>query len=84
MESTVASFTYILYSFLTPRNVAVSVLLYVVTQFVYQILYNSFFHPLAKFPGPFWGGVTRLWIAYHDWMGQEPKVCGNLLAQYGG
>ena len=84
MESLVASRTKYLYSSLTPGNVAFFVLLYVVTQWAYQIVHNLFFHPLAKFPGPFWGRVTRLWIAYYDWMGLEPRVCGNLLAQYGG
>ena len=83
MESSAASFTHLLYSLLTPGHVAVSILFCVATQWAYQIVYNSFFHPLAKFPGPFWGGVTRLWIAYHDWVGQETKVCEKLLAQYG-
>ena len=26
--------------------------------------YNKFLHPLRRFPGPFWGGVTDLYNTY--------------------
>ena len=27
-------------------------------------VYNRHFHPLSKFPGPFWGSVTDLYLVY--------------------
>jgi len=31
---------------------------------IYTIIYNVYFHPLAKFPGPPMAGVTFYWKAY--------------------
>lgn len=50
-------------SFLGLRNLVLTILGYLVARAVYQIVYYRYFHPLSKFPGPFWGSVTRLWIA---------------------
>ena len=30
----------------------------------YNALYNRYFHPLHRFPGPFWGSVTDLYHTY--------------------
>ena len=49
----------------------------------YQIIYYRFYHPLAVFPGPFWGSVTRLWITYHNVRGQEVDVCEAYHKKYG-
>lgn len=27
-------------------------------------VYNRYFHPLSKFPGPFWASVTDLYLVY--------------------
>lgn len=27
-------------------------------------IYNRYFHPLSRFPGPFWGSVTDFYLAY--------------------
>lgn len=27
-------------------------------------VYNLYFHPLAKYPGPRWAAVTRFWMIY--------------------
>lgn len=56
---------------------------YVLGSFVWQIVYYRFFHPLAGFPGPFWGSVTRLWITYHNVMEDECKVFQALHQKYG-
>ncbi|KAL5610945.1 hypothetical protein FOBRF1_007062 [Fusarium oxysporum] len=56
---------------------------YVLFSILYQIVYYRFFHPLAYFPGPFWGSVTRLWITYHNVKGRENDVCEALHKKYG-
>lgn len=56
---------------------------YLLAQFVYQVIYYRFFHPLSKFPGPFWGSVTRLWIAWHNIKGDEPWTFRALHKKYG-
>ena len=85
MESSTSSSFQLAYSILTIRNIVLSILLYVTLQCLYQVVYYRFFHPLAKFPGPFWAGVTRLWVAYPDLTGQErPNECQELHKRYGG
>ena len=56
---------------------------YVLFGILYQIVYYRFFHPLRHFPGPFWGSVTRLWIAYHNVKGTENDVCKALHEKHG-
>lgn len=72
-----------LLSKVTATNVILGLVTYVVLQFVYQIVYYHFFHPLAKFPGPFWGGVTRLWIAWHNLRETELQTVYDLTKKYG-
>ncbi|KAI3317589.1 cytochrome P450 [Xylariaceae sp. AK1471] len=59
------------------------VLTYIVGRVVYQIVYYRWFHPLSKFPGPFWGSVTRLWLAYHCFLTDECEVVRNLHQKHG-
>ncbi|KAK8069788.1 hypothetical protein PG994_006404 [Apiospora phragmitis] len=56
---------------------------YVLSKVVYQVVYNHFFHPLAKFPGPFWAGVTRLWLTYHNVKANECEVVQALHKKHG-
>ncbi|KAK1625356.1 flavonoid 3',5'-hydroxylase [Colletotrichum phormii] len=56
---------------------------YVLWKVLYQFVYYRFFHPLAKFPGPFWGSVTRLWITYHNVKEDECRVNQALHKKYG-
>lgn len=56
---------------------------YIAFRVAYQIVYYRFFHPLAKFPGPFWASVTRLWIAYHNLKEDEYLVVWDLHKKYG-
>ncbi|KAK1532130.1 flavonoid 3',5'-hydroxylase [Colletotrichum costaricense] len=56
---------------------------YVLWKLLYQIVYYRFYHPLAKFPGPFWGSVTRLWITYHNVKEDECRVNQELHKKYG-
>ncbi|THV68320.1 flavonoid 3',5'-hydroxylase [Aureobasidium pullulans] len=70
-------------SLLTFRNLVLAVIGYIVARVVYQIVYYRWFHPLSKFPGPFWASVTRLWIAYHNLKEDEPMVAFELHRKYG-
>ncbi|THY02444.1 flavonoid 3',5'-hydroxylase [Aureobasidium pullulans] len=70
-------------SLLTFRNLVLAVIGYVVARVIYQIVYYRWFHPLSKFPGPFWASVTRLWIAYHNLKEDEPMVAFELHRKYG-
>ena len=61
---------------------------------LYRGLYNRYFHPLRRFPGPFWGSVSdffKLWILhtkqahtlgldYHEKYGPVVRAAPNLLA----
>ncbi|KAJ9663462.1 hypothetical protein H2201_005670 [Coniosporium apollinis] len=52
---------------------------------VQQAVYNIFFHPLARFPGPRAAAATKLWKAYIECIKQE-SFCHKLEklhAQYG-
>lgn len=37
------------------------VVCYLVSLWISIIVYRAFFHPLGKFPGPFYGKLTKLW-----------------------
>ena len=72
-----------LLSKLTIGNALLLLFAYVAYCGLYQVIYYRFFHPLAKFPGPFWGSVTRIWIAYHNIKEDECAVYTELLKKYG-
>ncbi|GAB1744720.1 hypothetical protein NU219Hw_g2259t1 [Hortaea werneckii] len=44
-------------------SLATLILSFALAYLVAAALYNRFFHPLAKYPGPFWASVSTLW--YH-------------------
>ncbi|KAI5201748.1 hypothetical protein AUEXF2481DRAFT_694334 [Aureobasidium subglaciale EXF-2481] len=83
MESPVQSRASASLSLITFSNLVLAILGYVVTRVIYQIVYYRWFHPLSKFPGPFWASVTRLWIAYHNLKEDEPMVAFELHKKYG-
>ncbi|OJJ49987.1 hypothetical protein ASPZODRAFT_58830 [Penicilliopsis zonata CBS 506.65] len=56
---------------------------YVALRFLYQIVYYHFFHPLSIFPGPFWAGVTRLWLAWHSVRETEVAALIESAKKYG-
>lgn len=74
---------HVLYSKVTFSNAILAFIAYRALDFVRQIVYYRFFHPLSNFPGPFWASVTRLWIAYHNIKEDEPYVEYELHKQYG-
>ncbi|KAJ5770959.1 uncharacterized protein N7511_003010 [Penicillium nucicola] len=70
-------------SLLTVPNVILGLIAYVVFKFGYQIIYYRYFHSLSKFPGPFWGSVTRLWIAWHNLQETEVPTVYELAKEHG-
>ena len=68
---------------ITVANALVLLFACMILSVFYQIIFYRFFHPLAVFDGPFWGSVTRLWIAYHNIIEDERAVCAELHKKYG-
>lgn len=83
MASTDPTTTSALLSGLTVGNAFLLLFAYTGYCVLYQVINYRFFHPLAKFPGPFWGSVTRLWIAYHNIKEDECAVFTELTKKYG-
>lgn len=67
----------------TVTNTILALLAYIILRFVYQVVYYRFYHPLSVFPGPFWGSVTRLWIAWHNMRETELLTVYALAKKYG-
>ena len=67
----------------TVFNAAAVLVASIALPFLWQIIRYRFFHPLSKFPGPFWGSVTRLWIAWHDIKQDENEVILELHKKHG-
>ncbi|KAK8106921.1 uncharacterized protein PG998_008934 [Apiospora kogelbergensis] len=79
-----------LLSAVTLKGVLSVLILYTLTRCVY----NRYFHPLSRFPGPFWASITSLWYfqtvrlskarnvqhALHDKYGDFVRIGPNLLA----
>lgn len=68
---------------ITVSTVVYSFVALIAVQFVYQIIYYQFFHPLRHYPGPFWAGVTRLWGAWYYFTCQETQVYWKAVQKYG-
>jgi hypothetical protein len=47
------------------------------------IVYTRVFHPLARFPGPFWASVSRAWIVRSVIRGNPHETQRLLHARYG-
>lgn len=57
----------------------------VIAYAIYTVIYNVYFHPLAKFPGPPLAGATIYWKAYVECIANR-SFCHELVdlhARYG-
>ena len=50
---------------------------------VFYFVYSCFFHPLARFPGPFIASFTNLWKVYHVYSGDFEHVLLEAHQKYG-
>jgi hypothetical protein len=46
-------------------------------------IYRRYFHPLSKFPGPFWASITRWWMVSEIFSGEHEKHINALHEKYG-
>ncbi|KAI6083178.1 cytochrome P450 [Hypoxylon rubiginosum] len=60
-------------------GITASILLYVAGLVVYRV----FFHPLAKYPGPFIAKITDAYQLYHAWKGDRHLEFWRLHERYG-
>lgn len=68
---------------LSLQNLFLAGVAYLAWNIVSQIVYYRFVHPLSKFPGSFWGSVTRLWIAWHNVQEDECATYRSLHEKHG-
>lgn len=68
---------------LTPLMMIVSILSDLFWFITYRYLYNTYFHLLYKFPGPFWGRMKRLWLTYHNIRSTKVAAEYKLHKRYG-
>ncbi|KAK1754460.1 cytochrome P450 [Echria macrotheca] len=54
-----------------------------VVYFTWRIIYLLYFHPLAKFPGPFWAKVTSVYGSYYAWKGDTHLDMMRVHEKYG-
>ena len=47
-----------MYRELSNRDMTTIVTGLIVSFLLYQLIYNLYFHPLARFPGPFWARIS--------------------------
>ncbi|KAH8661686.1 cytochrome P450 [Tricladium varicosporioides] len=69
--------------YVTLENAIACFAAFIAYNIIAQIIYYRFFHPLRKFPGPFWASVTRLWLGYHCFMETELPTIYKLHQKYG-
>jgi aspirochlorine biosynthesis cytochrome P450 monooxygenase len=53
-----------------------------VTSF-FQIVYNAYFHPLRKFPGPWLAGASKSYMAYYTVRGKKHYRIEEIHEKYG-
>lgn len=68
---------------LTPANMLGLASLFLSTSLISYVIYQCYFHPLAKFPGPVMFKLTRTWYAIHARNGLWHQKLMRMHAKYG-
>lgn len=55
----------------------------VVFYFLGKVIYNLFFHPLAKYAGPKFAAISDLWYALNWTSGRWPFIMKEMHKKYG-
>ena len=50
---------------------------------VSHVVQNRYFHPLSKFPGPFWGSITNLYCSLMILTGESQRMEFDFHKKYG-
>ena len=50
---------------------------------LWRLIYQHLWHPLHKFPGPFWASQTHLWKVYYMWTLRMPEEMLRVHRIYG-
>ena len=64
------------------NSILIAAVLSATTCLVY-VVRQRFFHPLAKYPGPFWASITDLWQVHQFLTLKQPYELTELHARYG-
>jgi hypothetical protein len=64
-------------------SVILSLLIIGILALVSQAVYNRYFHPLRKIPGPFWASVSRVWWLLVATGGKQHKIHVACHEKYG-
>jgi len=67
---------------MTSSSVAVLAAVTVVSLIAYRIIYNLTFHPLARFPGPWYAAVTSLPLAIMSLLKREHHYLLSIARKY--
>lgn len=67
----------------TVAKVVASITMIVVGALLYRIVYNIYFHPLPKFPGPWYAAATSITDALYSYNRQELPWFQSLVKKYG-
>ncbi|EUC31177.1 hypothetical protein COCCADRAFT_101960 [Bipolaris zeicola 26-R-13] len=70
-------------NFVPPLNLLVWIPMLSFISLVAWVVYARFFHPLAKYPGPFFASITRLWHIIDVTSGSSDKTQRQLHEKYG-
>jgi hypothetical protein len=63
---------------LSIRNSVVIVIGFIFTYLCFRAIYNVYFHPLSRFPGPFWASASL--VSHHQV--ENFKLCVSKLNSY--
>ena len=71
------------FSLFSVKSIALVGVLFWVVYAVYHAIYNLYYSPLAKYPGPRIAAITRLWWLRVQFSGKFPIIVHNLHLKHG-